>query len=270
MNFFCDEKPDLLLAINGTEETLQIILARREDESEPYSLLETKTLIVPGRSVNFMIPSIRDSLNLFGFVPEDIKRIALISGPGSFTGLRLTFSAAAGLIAGSNGIIAGMEYLPILARGAALASGLPVWTITHSRRMQVYLQGFESMSSSEECTPSPITPPLPVTVQEAAEIITSYKQKLAAVTGTGIIKNSNFFDGFLEDNPQLKALPKQFNTPDPEDIILAANHADYSRIMPVPMYLRGSDAEENLEAITGKRGISLDEAKRILAHVTPH
>ncbi|WP_432735643.1 tRNA threonylcarbamoyladenosine biosynthesis protein TsaB [Maridesulfovibrio sp. FT414] len=272
MSSFFEEKPDLLLAVNGAEETLQIILAMREDEDEPYRMLEARSLIVPGRSVNFLIPSIRDSLNLFGCTPSDITRLALTAGPGSFTGLRLTFSAIAGIMSGitaeNKGLVADMEYLPVLARGAAQTSGLPVWTITHSRRMQVYLQGFDPLGP-EDITPKPITPPLPVSVHEAAQVIDSYGQDKAAVTGTGIRKNSTFFDGFLTDNPGLLVMPERFNTPAPEDIIMAASHAAYGREMPMPMYLRGSDAEENLAEITGKRGIPLDEAKKRIAHITP-
>lgn len=270
MSSFFDEKPDLLLAINGTEETLQIILAAREDEGEPYTMLESKALIVPGRSVNFLIPSVRDSLNLFGCTPENISRVALTSGPGSFTGLRLTFSAAAGLIAGINdpskGMISAMEYLPVLAIGGAQSCALPVWTVTHSRRMQVYLQGFESLSE-EDIMPKPLTPPLPVTVEEAEKIIVSYNQERAALLGTGLVRNKTFFEKFLAENRNLTVLPERFNTPAPGDILLAANHAQYGRTFPMPMYLRGSDAEENLGSITRKRGISLHEAKRLLAHI---
>ncbi len=272
MSSFFEERPDLLLAINGTEETLQIVIAHREDEDDPYTMLEEKRLIVPGRSVNFMIPSVRDSLNLFGCTAKDFSRVAITAGPGSFTGLRLTFAAAAGLVAGicdeDKGLISAMEYLPILARGAAQVSGLPVWTVTHSRRMQVYLQGFEPLAD-DEITPTPITPPLPVSVQEAAEVITSYKQEQAALVGTGLVKNKSFFDEFLSGNAQLAAVPERLNTPDAKDIILAASYAEYGREIPIPMYLRGSDAEENLESITRKSGIPFEEARKRLAHITP-
>lgn len=272
MSSFFDEKPDLLLAVNGTEETLQIIIAQREDEEEPYSLLEAKKLVVPGRSVNFLVPSIRDSLKLFGCTAADISRVAICSGPGSFTGLRLTFAAAAGLVAGitaeGKGLIGAMEYLPVLARAAALVSGAPVWAITHSRRMQVYLQGFHTINEGE-VTPAPITPPLPVTVQEAIEVITSYGQDSAALVGTGLVKNKAFFQEFLANNGHFHVMPENFNTPGAKDIIAAASHLDYGREIPTPMYLRGSDAEENLESITRKRGISFEEAKKQLAHITP-
>ena len=260
------EKEDLLLAINGTEETLQIILARREESEEPYSLLEAKKLVVPGRSVNFMIPSIRDSLKLFGYEAGDISRIALTAGPGSFTGLRLTFAAAAGLSAGNGCPVAAMDYLPILAKGAALVSGLPVWAVTHSRRMQVYLQGFETLN--EDGTLTPMTPPLPVTVQEAVEVILSYKQERAVLLGSGLLKNKAFFDKFLTEHSQYSAMPKRFNVPAEQDMLDVAVSADYSKEMPMPMYLRGSDAEENLEAITRKRGISLESAKEQLKNIT--
>ncbi len=266
---FSDDKQDLLLAINGAEEALQIILARREDEDEPFTLLESKTLVVPGRSVNFIIPSIRDSLNLFGHTPGEISRIALTAGPGSFTGLRLTFSAAAGIIAGNNGQIAPMEYLPILAKGAAGTTDNPVWVITHSRRMKVYIQGFEKIKDKTSKI-KPLTPPLPVSVEEAVEVIKSFNQKKAVVVGSGLIKNKNWFDTFFADNQQFQKLPARFNTPAAQDILEAALHAEYSSEMPVPMYLRGSDAEENLEEITRKRGISLEAARKQLEHVTPH
>lgn len=268
MSSFSEETNDLLLAINGAEESLQIILARREEDDEPYSIFDSRTLIVPGRSVNFIVPSIHDSLNMFGHSAKDISRIALTAGPGSFTGLRLTFSAAAGIIAGNNGLIAGMEYLPILAKSAALTTGLPVWTITHSRRMKVYVQGFEQINK-ETFELNPLTPPLPVSVEEAVEVIKSFNQEDAVVVGTGLVKNKTFFDSFLAENPQFQTMPQRFNTPDAQDILSAAQNAQYSREMPMPMYLRGSDAEENLEAITRKSGIPLETARKILEHVTP-
>ncbi|WP_319761282.1 tRNA (adenosine(37)-N6)-threonylcarbamoyltransferase complex dimerization subunit type 1 TsaB [Maridesulfovibrio sp.] len=268
MSVSLEEKDEILLVINGTEETLQIITAKRENEEEPFSLLEAKTLVVPGRSVNFMVPSIRDSLNLFGYSCRDVSRIALLAGPGSFTGLRLTFAAAAGISAGCGCPVSALEYLPILAKGAAIVSGMPVWAVTHSRKMQVYIQGFEAINKSGELIP--ITPPLPVKIHEAGKIILSHKQETAVLAGSGLTKNKTFFDDFLAENPQYTAMPSRFNIPALQDLLDAAEHADYSHIMPVPMYLRGSDAEENLEMITSKRGISIEAAREQLKDVTPH
>jgi len=268
MSSVSEEKKDILLAINGAEESLQIVIAKREEQDEPYVLLESKTLVVPGRSVNFIIPSIRDSLDLFGYTAADITRVALAGGPGSFTGLRLVFSAAAGLIAGNGAQIAAMEYLPILAAGPAAVSNAPVWIVTHSRRMKVYLQGFNTATDSG--TQNHLTPPLPVSVEEAVEVMKSFKQEKAVVAGSGLIKNKDFFASFFEHNPQFSQMDVRFNTPSPIDLLAAAKQAEYSYQMPVPMYLRGSDAEENLESIAAKSGISLNEAKERLKHVTPH
>ncbi|CCO25190.1 tRNA (adenosine(37)-N6)-threonylcarbamoyltransferase complex dimerization subunit type 1 TsaB [Maridesulfovibrio hydrothermalis] len=268
MSSFSKETDDLLLAINGAEEALQIVLARREEEDEPYSLLDARTLVVPGRSVNFIIPSIRDSLNLFGYTAADVSKVALTAGPGSFTGLRLTFSAAAGFVAGNGGLIAGMEYLPILAAGPAMVTKLPVWTVTHSRRMKVYIQGFEKVSD-EDHLPVAITPALPVSVEEAVEVMKSFNQTKAVLVGSGLIKNKVFFDRFMTENPRFSALPERFNTLAVQDLLDAAKRAEYSHEMPVPMYLRGSDAEENLEMITRKFGIPLAEARKRLEHITP-
>ncbi|NDV28348.1 tRNA (adenosine(37)-N6)-threonylcarbamoyltransferase complex dimerization subunit type 1 TsaB [Desulfovibrio sp. JC010] len=267
MNSSIEEKEDILLAINGTEETLQIVIAKRDDADEPYSLLEAKTLVVPGRSVNFLVPTIHDSLKMFGYDAGYISRIALAAGPGSFTGLRLTFAAAAGISAGNGCPVSALEYLPILARGAAVVSRLPVWAVTHSRRMQVYVQGFAPIN--EEGSLTPLTPPLPVSVHEAAEVIVSHRQEKAVLVGSGLLKNKAFFDEFLAGNPQYSAMPERFNVPAVHDILQAAEKAEYSTEMPIPMYLRGSDAEENLETIIGKRGISLKAARDKLKDITP-
>ncbi|MBI9111034.1 tRNA (adenosine(37)-N6)-threonylcarbamoyltransferase complex dimerization subunit type 1 TsaB [Maridesulfovibrio ferrireducens] len=268
MNLLSDNKIELLLALDGTEEALQIILAKREEPEEPFSLLDARTLVVPGRSAFFMVPAIKNALDLFGFSAKEITHLACVAGPGSFTGLRLTFSAAAGIISGNKALITGLEYLPMLAAGPAKFTRHPLWVVTHSRRMQVYIQGFEPLSEGKK-NPEPLTPVLPVPVTEAVQIIESYKQERAVILGSGLLKNKAFFDDFLAANPQLKTLPKRFNRPALQDILSAADAAEFGTEMPFPMYLRGSDAEDNLEAITKKLGIPLEAARKLLKDISP-
>lgn len=259
---------DLLLALDGTEEALQIILAKREETEEKFSLLDARTLIVPGKSAFFMVPAIKNSLDLFGFTAKEITHLACIAGPGSFTGLRLTFSAAAGIISGNNALIAGLGYLPLLAAGPAEFTDAPIWVVTHSRRLKVYIQGFEPLAEGGS-VPKELTPVLPVSVEEAASIIKSFNHEKAVILGSGLLKNKSFFDEFLAANPQLKKLPERFNTPAVRDILSGADLAEFSNKMPFPLYLRGSDAEDNLEAITKKLGISLEVARKMLKDISP-
>ena len=238
MNSYSDTKTDLLLALNGTEDALQIILAKREEDEDSFSLLDAQILQVPGKSAFFMIPAIKSSLDLFDYSAKEISHIACISGPGSFTGLRLTFSAAAGIVSGNNALIAGLEYLPLLAAGPAKFIKEPLWVVTHSRKMQVYIQGFNPLSG-KEIFPKPLTPVLPVPAKEALDIILSYKQEKAIVFGSGLSKNKSFFDEFLADNPHLSTLPQRFNSPAISDILEFADKADFGKKMPFPLYLRG-------------------------------
>ncbi|OEU65883.1 MAG: tRNA N6-adenosine(37)-N6-threonylcarbamoyltransferase complex dimerization subunit TsaB [Desulfovibrio sp. S3730MH75] len=268
MNSYSDTKTDLLLALNGTEDALQIILAKREEDEDSFSLLDAQILQVPGKSAFFMIPAIKSSLDLFDYSAKEISHIACISGPGSFTGLRLTFSAAAGIVSGNNALIAGLEYLPLLAAGPAKFIKEPLWVVTHSRKMQVYIQGFNPLSG-KEIFPKPLTPVLPVPAKEALDIILSYKQEKAIVFGSGLSKNKSFFDEFLADNPHLSTLPQRFNSPAISDILEFADKADFGKKMPFPLYLRGSDAEDNLEAITKKQGIPLEVARKMLKDISP-
>lgn len=56
---------------------------------------------VPNRHSEVLLPMIHSALKQAGIKPVDLKGIAVISGPGSFTGLRIGVSTAKGLCMGS-------------------------------------------------------------------------------------------------------------------------------------------------------------------------
>lgn len=254
---------DLMLILNGAELELQIMLAAREDDEEPFEMLSCQSLRIPGQTVAFMVPAIEGMLSLFGFSASDIKKVACVNGPGSFTGLRLALAAATAIAEVNKAPIAGLEYLPLLASGPCSFIDAPLWTVTHARRGQVYIQGFNP--ADDKGTPQPpITPPLPVTVEEAARVMAEKTPGKIYLAGSGLRKNRNFFREFSAARMDAVFLPKIFDTPTPAALLDGAVNADYSLDPPDAMYLRGSDAEENLSMITGKRGISEEEARRKL------
>lgn len=85
-----------------------------------------------------LLPMVRDMFEISRIRPEEIDAIAVSSGPGSFTGLRIGVSTAKGLAVALN--------IPVIKIGSLEAMGLPLSFISDSiicpcmdaRHMQVY------------------------------------------------------------------------------------------------------------------------------------
>lgn len=245
-----DPRPVLLIA--GAEERLQVLLA------EDGELLAAQELAVGGRAMQHMAPAVEDLLRRLSIGPDRLTGVAAVRGPGSFTGLRISLGLALGIALPAGLPMAGLDHLPLLAAGPAplLTGSLAV--VTHSRSRQVYLQGF----SVPDLTP--LGPPAPLGVEDAARAILAMPQPHHAL-GTGWRNNAAFFADAL---PGVAALDERFNTPMLHVLARATRTAEYAHTPPEPLYLRASDAEDNLGAIAAARGIDPDEARARLAEAT--
>lgn len=251
---------NLLLALCGTEERLQMVLGQPGPDG--YVLLASRQWTVPGQSVRFLIPGLETTLEEFGVGIDVIEKIACVRGPGSFTGLRLVLAAAEGIAAGNGLPLAGIDYLPLLAHGPAQLVDGPLHVLTYARRGLVYSQSFDAATLKE-------TAPLAsLTLDEAVERITSLGDT-GCLIGSGLRKNGLFFQEFAEATPGYRLLDEEWDNPRPELLLKAAAQADYSEESIEPVYVRPSDAEDNLDTIAAKRGLDpkaartrLDELRR--------
>lgn len=249
------EKESLLLALNGCEERLQFVLGRPEDDGS-CTLLASRQWTVPGQSVKYLVPGISETLNGFGIRTDSIERIACTRGPGSFTGMRLVLAAAMGLAAGGGQQVAGIDYLPLLASSPLqLVQGV-LHVLTYARRGQVYIQTFESPGKA-------LCVPKAATFAEAAEHVRRHAPD-AALLGTGVRKNAEAMAALLEEMPFLRVLDACWDNPAPESLLHSAHCAEFLSGDIEPLYLRASDAEDNLPRIAAKRGIDPVEASRRL------
>ncbi|MGE4469112.1 MAG: tRNA (adenosine(37)-N6)-threonylcarbamoyltransferase complex dimerization subunit type 1 TsaB [Desulfovibrio sp.] len=254
--------PDgLTLAINGAEERLQLALGTPGTADAPEArLLAAQEWTVPGQSVRFLAPSLQAMLRALGRDPRDVARIACVRGPGSFTGLRLSLALAAGLSAVHGQLQAGMDHLPLLARRAAPLLAGPLAVITHSRRRQVYVQCFDNQST-------PLGPPTSGTLEDAAGQLQTLARQQNAVflLGSGLRRNQAFFEDLAARLP-LRDLGPQWDAPSPQDLLdtACAPDLEYSTNPVAPLYMRPSDAEENLDAIARQRGLEPAQAREML------
>lgn len=254
----CHKPSNLLLAMGGTEERLQLALG--EPGPDGYRLLASREWTVPGQSLKFLMPGLKEVLDSFGITVADIDKIACTRGPGSFTGLRLVLAAAEGLAAGSNAKLAGLDYLPLLASGPAQITNGILHVLTYARRGLVYLQSFNVPSLHEA------SPLASLSLDEAAEKLASMSDT-AYLMGSGLRKNPDFFSKLAESNAGYTLLPALWDNPSPQLLLDVAAKAEFAETSIEPVYFRATDAEDNLPTFAQKRGLDPDEAVRRLSEL---
>ncbi|MFH1913863.1 MAG: tRNA (adenosine(37)-N6)-threonylcarbamoyltransferase complex dimerization subunit type 1 TsaB [Pseudomonadota bacterium] len=256
MSAVCSHKPrGLTLALAGAEDRLQLALGEPSDTG--WTLLASREWTVPGQSLRFLMPGLKETLDGFGITASAIARIACVRGPGSFTGLRLVLAAAQGIASGTGASLAGIDLLPLLAAGPGPILTTPLHVVTYARRGLVYLQSFHTPSLA------PIAPLAVCTLAEAAERMTN-QDTPAHLLGSGLRRNPDFFADLITQAPGLTLLPARWDTPSPELLLAAAITAQYAHAPLEPCYVRPSDAEANLPHFARQRGLDPDEAVKRL------
>lgn len=246
-------RKDLVLAVNGCEERLQVALGRTEQDG--VHLLASREWTVPGQSVRYLVPGISEMLADFGAAMNRVARMACTRGPGSFTGLRLALAAVQGLAAGQSVPLAGLDYMPLLAKAPAPLLNGTLHVLTYARRNHVYLQSFS-------CPNAASLGPATALKTDAALTLLETDSGPASALGSGLAKHPDFRDALADKG--IRILLPHWDAPTPEILLEAAMSADFSNTPIDPLYIRVSDAEENLPFIAKKRGIDPEEAQRRL------
>ena len=86
-----------------------------------------------------LVPVLQDLLSREGVTWADLTALAVGTGPGNFTGIRIAVSLVRGLALGLNIPAAGVTGFEALASRAGV---LPFWTLIAAPRGQVYAQRF--------------------------------------------------------------------------------------------------------------------------------
>ena len=181
------------------------------DTSGPYC---AASLLLPDRVIQRLepmekgqaerlIPLLEGLLAEAGLDWSDLKALAVGTGPGNFTGVRIAVAAARGLALGLGIPAIGVTRLEALAHGLPR----PVMVTEDARRGQAYVQLFTPAGTGEAHLADRVAPACPATGSAAGD----------------------------------KALPPAM--PLAEAIArIAAARADQPQPRPAPFYLRGADA----------------------------
>jgi tRNA threonylcarbamoyladenosine biosynthesis protein TsaB len=165
-----------------------------------------------------------------GLAYQDIDRLAVTIGPGTFTGLRIGLAAARGLALAIGRPLVGVTTLEALAAGVSEdeRQGRSVLAVIDARRGEVYAQAFDAGLA-------PLVPPSLSTVTGAARLAPA--PLLIVGSGALLVQTALVADG------KEARVSEAAETPDATVVAaLAAGRAVVSDEMPAPLYLRAPDA----------------------------
>lgn len=249
----------LELILNAAESCLQIAVTENES---PAAYEEWFQPAQAAETLAWAIEGICRKLNIKA---SDFRRIACVTGPGSFTGIRLVLATAAGLRRTGGAMLGALDYMQALATTTAsnlyLLYSQKIWVLTHARRNLVHARAFISFG--------PVIPAAPV--GEIALISPLEAKKLIEaenchVCGSALTRYPGIFEPSWANfarNRGTRILPT-ITRPSPGALCLLARHADYFHEDLEPIYARPCDAVENLPSIAEKMCRDTEETARDL------
>lgn len=130
----------LLLAVDTSGKNGSLALVRATSGKREIDVVETVPLAGGAFSAQ-LVPEIAAVLEKHGHDKRDLGAFAVVSGPGSFTGLRVGLAAIKGLAEALEKPIVAISLLEAVARGSA--SGYRVLSVLDAGRGDVYVGDYE-------------------------------------------------------------------------------------------------------------------------------
>jgi tRNA threonylcarbamoyladenosine biosynthesis protein TsaB len=122
----------LLLALETSGWTASVALL------EDGNLMAGRLTPPEERVAQSLLPTIHQLLQAADVTPRDLSAIAVASGPGSFTGLRIGVTAAKTLAFATGAKLVAVNTLDVLATQASEATGEPIWAALDAQRGDVF------------------------------------------------------------------------------------------------------------------------------------
>ena len=227
-----------------SQKSNQMKILAIETASPPGSiaLLDARELVLlsrlksPNRTTQELAPMIRDQLKAAGWLPTDIKIVAVNDGPGSFTGLRIGVTAAKVFAYSVSGQVVGINTLKTIASQCP-TTDRPIEAIMDAQRNQLFAARFRKIGDELQML-------YPTCIIDAKEWLQT-RASDATVVGTGLMRLREKLP------PGIDVVDERHWAPRADSLGLlahvAAERGDCIQPMELtPQYFRKSAAEEKL------------------------
>jgi tRNA threonylcarbamoyladenosine biosynthesis protein TsaB len=231
----------LLLAIDTAGPACAVALAHAagQRDNRPEILARVEERIGRGHAERLM-PMIEEALARAESSFDDLDRIAVTVGPGSFTGVRVGVAAARGLALALDIPTVGIGSLAAIALPVAHVHGTgTVLAALDAKRGEVYAlaQSLSSGAVSIEATSIPIG-------DLAARINRLARPLILVGAGAPIVANAI--------GPDNASIFSETDAPDIADVAALGFLADAASL-PAPLYARGADAKPQADKALARR-----------------
>ncbi|MFP4048358.1 MAG: tRNA (adenosine(37)-N6)-threonylcarbamoyltransferase complex dimerization subunit type 1 TsaB [Desulfovermiculus sp.] len=230
-------KPALVL--NTAESRIQLVLGSRQ------LLLYARQIEIEARAMRVLPPAVQALMHELGLSPGMLDRVAVVRGPGTFTGVRVGISFGLGLARGGHVPLTGIDYLPVLSRDLSQLVHGTVWVCTHARQNLVNVQPFSApggrVLDSAKC----------LSKEQAVEEIQASADNIF-ILGSGVRRDPEWWRSRLSG---VNFMDPRWDHPRVETLLQAAWDTPCTQDYIMPVYLRPSDAELHLERMARDRGV---------------
>lgn len=201
-------------------------------------VLSESTVRAGRRHSEILLSTVRDLLNVARIGLSDVDLLAISSGPGSFTGVRVGIATWKGLAFGTGVPLIGVPTLAALARRIGARSGV-LCPMLDARMQEVFAAAYEVLQGvRREIVPNIVAP---------VEDVLRRLPTGAIVFGEGALRYRREIERFGSD---FYIVPAEFHAPSAASVALEG-YSSYMQGTPpdpsevVPIYLRKSQAEAN-------------------------
>lgn len=156
-----------ILGIDSSGLVASVALAEEEELLAEFTVNNKKT------HSQTLLPMLDEMMTMSGIAIEEIDAIAVASGPGSFTGLRIGSATAKGLGLALNKPIVSVPTLDGLAYQMAGVGGI-ICPIMDARRNQVYTAAYRMTGQKPEI----VMEQCAIDIQELLRILAEYKEDI--------------------------------------------------------------------------------------------
>lgn len=195
-------------------------------------------------SVN-LLPMIDAACQSAGLTIAEMERIAVVSGPGSFTGVRIGVSTVKGLAHAHNTPCVAVDALEAMAAGAGEFSGV-ICPIQDARAGQVYGAAF----TAGDARPERLMEDIPLKLEEYVETIRSFGDRFLFL-GDGMPVHREKLTKLLGDAAVFAKPALAFLRPASVAYLASLTEDTVDYLALEPLYLRAPNAALNKKLTEG-------------------
>lgn len=180
-----------------------------------------------------IVPMIARVIDEAGVSFDELSKLAVTTGPGTFTGVRVGVATARGLALATDLPLVGRSSLWVMARGLAatesIADGQSILIATDARRGEVYWGLFDAKGNEE----------LPPSASPPGEVVARLPDTSIVVAGTG----ASHIGQAAEEASRDISIVRADLQPRAGWLATSASSLDAPVEPPKPLYLRAPDAK---------------------------